>query len=128
MVNFHLEGRRLKILPIAFEDILSCFQGYNEMKEYYHPVIEGIPRGLHVESVEYDFRRQCFSLIVYHDSFPIVEYGAQIPVLDGYHHMHLERHTMANRVGEMLPETRNKLRKILERYDVEDSVHNGPNK
>lgn len=82
--------RRYKILQIDKEHLVNLFNAFRlpelsapKLKFIEVPIASKLPKGYEVHSVYYEPFRDCFQVIIWHASFPIIDPGLTIPVLDG---------------------------------------------
>lgn len=77
--------RNYKIVNIEVEAVVALFNGIRFVGDkkvtVQLPIIQGLPKGYEVHKCQYSFERDCFQLLVWHQSFPETPEGQVIPEL-----------------------------------------------
>lgn len=91
--------RRHKCIHVAPSTILACF---NAPSGYVNRItFPGLPEDAIVEFAEFSMTRQCWVLIVSHESFDELEMGHMAPVIDAYTSI---THTPVTQPSDVVPD------------------------
>lgn len=80
--------RRWKACFISPNTILGLFQDWKSIKigtAFSQVLFKNLPRDIHVDHVWWDNLRQAFGFLIYHESFDIIPFANDPPIVDGEH-------------------------------------------